>query len=392
MLRYLKSVQPIVWIQTVGHAIIAFISVILLPFLTLHMYNEFGGNLVLTTLIIGVQPLSEILLTVTLGKWADSMGRRPIIFTSLSLQVIAVAGFAFAETVWMFATLGVLNAFGRFIYVPVARAQIADLIHMEKQAETFAILGMAESLGSLLAPVVGALFFQVSRSCLFLFAAALLFLYLLLCVKYLPESNDKGGQGSQDKEIISPDNKRPTRLLLWMMAGALPISFFHSQMETNWPIYLEAHFVNYLLIFALLETVGRVVYLFLEVVIVNQTSRFRIEKVVGSGYILYAMAAFIFGLEQHIIALVVAQILLCLASMISLNHLQGTISKLAPANGRARYFAIFGTHWDISRSVGPFIGGWLLSQMGGIGLFLTVMTLVLAGGWGQYKTLLKIQS
>ncbi|UOQ91734.1 MFS transporter [Halobacillus shinanisalinarum] len=391
MLRYLKNVQPIVWIQTVGHAIIALISVILLPFLTLHMYNEFDGNLVLTTLIIGVQPLSEILLTVTLGKWADSLGRRPIILTSLSLQFIAVAGFAFAETVWMFAVLGVLNAFGRFIYIPVSRAQIADLVHLEKQAETFAILGMAESLGSLLAPALGALFFQVSRSYLFLFAAGLLFLYLLLCIKYLPESNGEGRQRTLDTETIDFDEKRNSLLLMLMMGSALPISFFHSQMETNWPIYLEAYFVNYLMIFALLETVGRVVYLFLEVVVVNRTSKFRIEKVVVSGYILYAMAALIFGLAHHIIALVVAQILLCLASMISLNHLQGTISKLAPVNGRARYFAIFGTHWDISRSIGPFIGGWLLSQMGGGGLFLTVMTLILAGGWSQYRALLKIQ-
>lgn len=53
----------------------------------------------------------------------------------LLLQGVAIGSFVFAQSVFIFALLYVINGIGRSLYIPAQRAQIADLTKQEQQAE-----------------------------------------------------------------------------------------------------------------------------------------------------------------------------------------------------------------------------------------------------------------
>ncbi|OEH93803.1 hypothetical protein BFG57_11185 [Bacillus solimangrovi] len=350
------------------------------------MYDQFGENIILTTLVIGVQPFTEIVLTFSIGKWIDRFGRRPILLWSLLIQVIAIAGFALASHVWLFVLCAFLNGLGRFAYIPISRAQISDTVHPEKQAETFALLSTASSIGSLGGPIVGAILFQLNPQVLFIVMAVLLVLYFIMALKFLPESNPITNTNEPVYKLRANDYK----MIVWLVVGMLPISFFHSQMETNWPLYLKEYMVNYLFVFSLLETIGTVIFIVLEVVLVNRTSKYSRFRIIQAGYFLYAFASLGFGFSNHIVGLIVSQVLLCLGAIVILNHMQVIISTLAPKEHKGRYFALFGLHWDISRSTGPLLGGSILALVGGKGLFLITFLLLILGVISQTKAIQSI--
>ncbi|MYL32610.1 MFS transporter [Pontibacillus yanchengensis] len=386
MIGYLKNFHRIVWIQVGGHAITSFVSIILLPFLTLYMYEQFGENIMIVTLVIGIQPFTEILFTFLLGGWIDRIGRRPIMLGSLAFQIIAIGGFAFATHTWLYVLFSFLNGIGRFVYIPAARAQIADIIPASKQAETFAILSTASSIGALGGPIVGAVLFQFNQEFLFLMMASLILVYLLIAIAFLPESIPTTMEKTRDYKVKLKNNK----LLVWFAVGMLPLSFFHAQMETNWPVYLKENLVNYLFVFSLLETIGTIVFILFEVYLINRTAGFSSAFMVQVGYGLYAVAAIGFGVFHNIVGLIVSQVLFCMGSIMVLNHMQSLVSNIAPVNHKGRYFALFGLHWDISRSVGPLLGSGILSALGGRNLFFVVFLLVVLGFFSQTRAFTSI--
>ncbi|KGX89934.1 MDR family MFS transporter [Pontibacillus marinus] len=387
MKSYLMKFPQVVWIQAVGHALTSFVSIILLPFLTLYLYDQLSENIVLTTLIVGVQPFTEILFTILFGGWIDRLGRRPVMLGSLLFQVIAIGGFAFASHVWLFVLFTFINGVGRFVYIPAARAQIADTVSQNKQAETFALLSTASSIGALGGPAIGAFLFKVNQEILFITMATFILIYLLAGLKLLPESNPRASATSS-YNLKSRDYK----MLGWLMIGMLPISLFHAQMETNWPVFLKETVTNYLVVFSVLETIGTIVFILFEVILVNRTSQFSRFRVIQTGYILYALSSLGFGFFNHIVGFIVSQVLFCLGAILTLNHIQTFISTLAPEDHKGRYFALFGLHWDISRSVGPFLGGTVLAGIGGEGLYVTVFLLIVLGVGSQIRLIRSIES
>lgn len=388
---YLDRFESVIWIQVIGNGLAAFVNSLLLPFLTLYIYQNVHQNIVVTTLVIGMQPFTEMLLTLVAGGWTDRWGRRPLMIVSLIIQILAMGGLFFVSSLWVIGFLTMINGFGRFLYIPAARAQVADVTPEDRRSEVFALLATAESIGGLVGPVSGALVFHANPSLIFLMASLSLLLYLVLVVRGVPESKPRSI--TQENNI---SKKRPVfywrnhRLLWLLMFGTLPISFFHSQMETNWPVFLKAHFVNYLVIFSTLETVGSLCFIFLEVWVVRRTEHYRTSRIVGASYVLYAIAAIGLALSRNLYLLLACEMLLCLAAMGSLNHLQKIISILAPVDNRGQYFALYGMNWDISRAIGPFVGGWLMTHIGGSGLFMTCALLLTVGGFTQMRTLKKL--
>ncbi|GEN52602.1 MFS transporter [Halobacillus faecis] len=379
MKAYLHQFPKIVWIQTAGHAVTSFVSIILLPFLTLYMYDQFGNNILLATLVIGVQPLTEILFTFLFGGWIDKAGRRAVQLGSLVIQVVAVAGFAFSDQMGVFIFFAFLNGLGRFAYIPAARAQISETVAIERQSETFALLSTASSIGALGGPVIGAVLFYHDPRSLFFLLSGVLLVYLLTGLKWLPESNLR----VKSNEPVPRLNRRDYRTIGWLLAGMLPLSLFHAQMETNWPVFLKENIVNYLFVFSLLETIGTIVFICLEVVLVNRTKHISRLHVIQAGYIFYVFAVLGFGFFHHIIAFIVSQLFFCLGAILTLNHMQTFISTLAPSEHKGKYFALFGLHWDISRSTGPLLGGMVLSIFNGHILFLSLALLIVGGAFIQ---------
>ena len=223
------------------------------------------------------------------------------------------------------------------------------------------------------------------KFCSLITSASSLFLYCLIFWWKVPET-------APIKHKAPKENKRGFNLrdlanhypVLMLIVLTLPISFFHAQTETNYRIYVKQIFSDYLSVLAILSTCEAVMMLILEIGLVKWSERFSMQKIIAISYGSYAVVAFLYGFSSELWLLIMAQLLLTFGQTIGLNHLLRFVSQISPSHRRGLYFALYGSHWDISRTIGPFIGGLFLVHFGGNILFYFVMCLLIIGGIGQF--------
>lgn len=168
------------------------------------------------------------------------------------------------------------------------------------------------------------------------------------------------------------------------MVLTLPISFLYAQTETNYRIYIQEIFPNYLFILTTIASTKAIMTILLEIGLVKWTEHFSMKIIVLISYICYTIAAIGYGYSTSLEALIVTQLILTIGESVGLSHFLRFVSQLAPDNMRGRYFSMYGIHWDISRSIGPFLGGTVLLHYGGNILFCLSALLLVLGGIGQF--------
>ena len=131
--------------------------------------------------------LMQFVFSPILGVLSDRVGRKPVIVLStlgLGLDYIVMA--LAPNLAWLFA--------GRIVSgitssnQTTAGAYIADVVHTEKRAAAFGMLGAAFGLGFILGPAIGGVLGNVSPRLPFWFAAGLSLLNALYGALILPES------------------------------------------------------------------------------------------------------------------------------------------------------------------------------------------------------------
>lgn len=375
-----------VWVRMFGEFLTGITGGMLAPFLIIYMNDKMGGHVLLSMMIVGLQPLTEILFTIVAGGITDRFGRKNIILIALFAQSLTMAGFSFAQNVAVFAGLYILNGACRSLYIPAARAQIADATEDSKLSEVFAVLSTIGSIGFTFGPTLGYLVYAYHPAWVFGFEAIALLVYCFIYWWKVPETAPIGG-GYEEKVQRHFDFRAFLSShyhVIMLMVLTLPISFFHTQTETNYRIYIEQIFPHFLSVLAILSTCQAVMMLLLEIGLVKWSERFSMSTITVITYVFYAAAAFLYGFSTDLWPLIVAQLVLTVAQSIGINHFLRFVSQMAPLNERGLYFALYGTHWDISRTIGPMIGGLFLIHFGGNILFYFVTCLLIFGGIGQY--------
>lgn len=342
--------------------------------------------MILPLLIVGLQPLSDILVTLLGGGIADRIGRKPVILIALGFQASAMLGFVWTQSVWGFALLYILNGIGRSLFIPAQRAQIADVVGEEQRAEVFALFSTIGYFSATIGPLVGLLAYRYQPASLFVCEATALLVYALVIWRMVPESAslDHSTLQHHSTQGIGLSHPRSTlreyHSVLGLMIFSLPISFFYAQTETTLPMYLRNLFPDYLTIVASLTTIKSILAIALGILLVKWTESLSTFRVMMITYTCFTTAALLYGTTSSFSMLVVAQLLIVIGESIGLNRLIQLVSILAPLDKRGRYFSIYGMHWDISRTIGPVCGGFFLQEYGGPLLFSLVAILLLVGG------------
>ncbi|WP_167568584.1 MDR family MFS transporter [Brevibacillus migulae] len=381
---YTHRYHPTIQIRFAGELLTSVTGSMLAPFLLLYLHDKLGGSVMLPMLIVGLQPLTDIFITMISGGIADRIGRRPVILFALLLQIVAISGFIAAESVWAFALLYMLNGAGRSLYIPAQRAQIADLVDEKQRVEVFSILSTIGYAGQIAGPILGLLLFHFHSAAVFALEALSLTVYLLLFwwkgTESLPLSSAASRAASAARPAFSLSRfLRENRAVLALMVSTLPISFFYAQTETNLRIHLQRTFPDYLTIIASLATAHAIMIILLQIWLVKRTESFPIKRILLIAGISYFTAALLLGFAHSFALLLAAQFAMTIGEVIGLTHLLNYVAALAPPEKRGLYFSLYGMHWDISRTVGPVLGGWMLTHSGGQALF-TLCALLLGAG------------
>ncbi|TJY39718.1 MFS transporter [Cohnella pontilimi] len=388
-----------IWIRVVGSAMSTVTSFMIRPFLVLYLYHKIEGSVFLPMLVVGLAPLCGMIVSWYGSGLSDRLGRKPIMFGSLLLQMLCMIGYAFAGEIWQYIAVSVINGIGAALFMPAANAQMTDMVPAERRAEVFALLHTGFNVGAAVGPILGLLMFRVNPMLVFFLSAASFLLNALLVYFKLPETSplvvNRKISGASEVAASSA-SKRPggfrilfgsERMLLFVTLFTLPIGFLYALAETALTIHLGTHFAKPQDVFGWMLSFNGVMVILLQIWIARKTEAYRSYAVVGVSYALFTVVAFGYGYGATLIVLFAAEFVFTLGEMMNGPHMQKVISLMASEEKRGYYFTVFGASRLLAQGLGPILGGLLLASTNGETLF-TVLAVLLAGaGVAQYRVM-----
>ncbi|HZG58618.1 MFS transporter [Paenibacillus sp.] len=391
-----------IWIRLIGTALTTVANFMIRPFMVLYLYDKLEGSVLLPMLIVGLQPLSSMLVGLWGGGLADRYGRKPLMAGALVVNMAAMAGFVFAEELWHFALFSVLNGVGMSLFFPAANAQVADIVEPDRRAEVFAALHAALNVGAAFGPMLGLLVFTWQPKVVFALSAVTFAAYLLLVLRYIPETLPKpipGGAPDGERGAAGPPAAAPAERLglrghglLFALTGlALPIGLLYAQVETVLPLHLQSTFADdYTLILTTMLSLNGLTVMLLQIPVARRTEHWATHRVVLLSYGLLAAVALGYGFAPWFALLLLAELLFSFGEMLSGPHLQKAVSLIAPEHMRGRYFSVYSMNWQLARGLGPIAFGVVFERFGGAFAFSVIAALLAVSGGAQYALVRRI--
>ncbi|MBL0387494.1 MFS transporter [Tumebacillus sp. ITR2] len=361
-----------VWIRVLGTVLTTVAGFMIRPFLSLYLFDKMNGDLLITALIIGLQPATGLIAGLYAGGLADRYGRKPVMVAAALIEAISIFGFIWADSILAFALLTILNGLCGSLFFPAASAQVADVVPEEKRAEVFALLHTALNVGAACGPLIGVAIYKVNPGIAFTICACAFLLNALLIMWQIPETlppevRAKALEAKRNPAVKTPRLKiREHKLLFYMTAATLPVSLLYTQVESIFPQHLKTMFsTDYLDVFATLMTINGAMVVLCQIVIARFSEKFPIQRVILIAYLLLACTAIGYAWSNAFLLFVVAEILFTFGEMMNGPQMQKAISVMAPPELMGRYFAVFGANWGICGAVGPLIGAFAFQHLGG---------------------------
>lgn len=215
---------------------------IVLPILP-YFAQRLGASGLGVGVLFGVFSGMQFVSTAFLGRFSDTVGRRPILLTTMVINAAGYILFAFAGTypVLLFARIISGLASGN---ISVAQAYIADISSQQERSRAMGALGAAFGIGFVLGPAIGGLAASAwGHTAPGLVAAGLSVLNLILAWRILPESLQEHHRRKHDLLDFSHigdafrDRRLRALLLVWVI-----VPFAFTGFTAVMPLHMGAAF------------------------------------------------------------------------------------------------------------------------------------------------------
>ncbi|MFY0546108.1 MDR family MFS transporter [Brevibacillus sp. H7] len=380
-----------IWIRVIGTILTTFAGFMLRPFLAFYLYDKMDGNLLVAAMVTSLQPLTGMIASIYSGGLADRYGRKPMMVLALAIESVSMAGYIWAESLYSFALLTILNGIGASLFWPAASAQVTDVVPEERRSEVFALLHTALNLGAAAGPLIGVTLYKINPGIVFGICSAALLIYCLLIVWKVPETLPKerrqrsAGKGTAEQQAEPKLRLGEHKPLLWMTLAAVPVSLLYSQVEIILPQHLKTRFDDFLTVFATLITINGILVVCCQMLIAKYAERFPAHRVILTAYLFLSCVGIGYGWAPSFLLLIVAETIFTIGEMLYGPQIQKAVSVLAPPEYRGRYFSIFGANWGITGTVGPSLGALAFTHIGGSYWFTLIGLVLLFAGTFQYR-------
>lgn len=140
-----------------------FVSVgALQPVLPLFVEGPLGGQDVEVGVVIGSFAFAAVLARPLIGPLGDRRGRRLLIVAGASIVALSVAGYVFAESLWLLLLLRFVSGIGEACFYVGAASVVNDLAPEERRGEAVSYFSLALYLGLTVGPLLGESVFEAS--------------------------------------------------------------------------------------------------------------------------------------------------------------------------------------------------------------------------------------
>ena len=377
-----------IWIISAQSLLTAAGFSIVIPFLSLYLYQDRGLPMTTVGSIMMVAGFCSAGSHIIGGELSDRFGRRPIVLISLSGRMIMYAGMAAliatSASLWSIIIFYIVGQSIGMMERPASSAILTDLSPKKKLTEAFSLFRVGINLGWAAGPAIGGyLAAYLPYSWLFGASSLLTSLALLLVLFRLKESRarPKEKMGARSMGSIFKDGSFLTyaaiSLLLFLLMG---------QMMSTLSIYTVDFMGLSTAQYGLMLTTNGVLVVLLQYPVACKLSSASKPRVLIAGSLLFALGYFIFGWANSFILAILAMVIITIGEIIYAPTSMAVIGEMAPPRYSGRYMGVFGLTQILGISMGPLFGGILLDAFPSSPLLLwgIISMLGIIGALGFY--------
>jgi len=339
---------------------------ILFPFFALYLTKRFSVGMTQVGVLFAVFSLSSFVGSTLGGALADRMGRKGIAIFSMVANSVAAVAMGLVDSLQAFFWLALLVGIFTDMGGPARQAMVADLLPEQQRGSGFGILRVAANVAAAIGPAIGGFIAGHSYLALFLLDAAISLIVAFLFFIAIPETKPAPHPDAVHENMAQTFQGygrvlRDKVFMAFTLACMLMV-FTYQNMNTTMGVYLrDTHGIPEAG-YGFIISVNASMVVLLQFWVTRRTEKYPPMLVMALGSALYAAGFALYGLVSVYWLFVLAMVIITIGEMITIPTSQSVTARLAPADMRGRYMAIFGYSWGIPFAFGPYLAGLIMDN------------------------------
>lgn len=352
------------WVLTFGTFIDRIGGAMLFPFFTLYITRKFEVGMTEVGLVFALFSLSSVVGGIFGGALTDRLGRKGMLLFGLITSALSSLMMGFVETIGLFVIVTLFVGALSNTAGPAQQAMVADLLPDKKRAQGFGILRVVVNLSVTIGPMIGGLLATIDYKLLFISDAIASLITAGIVYFSLRESMSPREAESETMTQTIGGYKDVFKdvAYVWYLVASVLMVIVYMQMNTTLSVYLrDVHAIDERGFGYILSLNAAMVVLF-QFPITRWVSKYRPLVVMAVGTLLYAIGFSMYGFVATYAFFLVAMVIITIGEMFVSPVGQAIVARLAPADMRGRYMAVFGFSWIIPTAVGPLLAGMVIDN------------------------------
>jgi MFS family permease len=177
-----------VLVLAAGDLVANFGFALVFPFLTIYLVESLGATAAEAGLVTALYSVCSIVSGAAGGWLADRVGRRRVMIASVATSGVVIALMGRAVDLPQIAALTVVLGLVDPAFVPAARAAVADVVPEDRRPRAYGLLSVANAVGWIAGPAIGAGLASLGYDVLFLISGVLVGAFAIIAWAWLPET------------------------------------------------------------------------------------------------------------------------------------------------------------------------------------------------------------
>jgi MFS family permease len=355
------------WLMFIGMLISTVGTSMVWPFMMIYITRHLGLSLTLAASLMSLNAFIGVAASFIAGPIVDRVGRKGMLVFSLFGNGMVYFLYSQASGVWGIGALMVLSGIFNPIYRLSSDAMMADLIPEAKRPDAYALMRMAHNLGIAVGPAIGGVVAVTSYAIAFSSAAVGLCIFGLLLLFFARESMPLRLPGSPipPREVLGGYGRvlQDRNFLIFNLAVVL-MTICASLIWILMPVHANTLYGIREDHYGLLPMTNALLVVFLQVLVTNQTKKYKPLTVLALGSLVYGGAVSSVALARDFWGFWISMVLMTIGEMVLVPTATTFAANQAPADMRGRYMSIYSLTWPAASGSGPLIGGMLNDNVG----------------------------
>ncbi len=355
------------WVLILGVFIDNMGRTLLFPFMTLYLTRRFGVGMTEIGLLFMLLAGADTMGSIIGGALTDRLGRKKMMLLGLFVSGMSslILGFvdSFGAFFGIMLFVGIVGSIGG----PAHQAMVADLLPEDKRGEGFGILRVVVNICYILGPTIGGL--VAARSYLLLFIGDAVFssitalIVLLVIRETRPVALPGKAEESLGQTFVGYGRVLRDTTFVMFIGACILMTLVYQQLYTTLAVFLrDVHGISEQGFGALMSANATLVVL-TQFPVTRYIARFRPMILMAVGTLFYAVGFAMYGFTSTYPFFLAAMLIITVGEMIVMPTANALVARLAPADMRGRYMAIFGFSWVIPTAFGPLLAGLIMDNL-----------------------------